>query len=69
MTNKKLIRKCSKRSCFRCNYWDECYKFRMKYSKLVPADVGAKFIGMLLETSDGKVFKFDKEFLKREVGE
>lgn len=70
MTNKELIDKCLEHmDCLNCKVKKTCDKFMKKYHNLIPADVGIKLIGKIMETPDGEVIRFNEEFLEREVGE
>ncbi len=69
MKNKELIYKClAHTDCSNCKVKKTCDKFMKKYHNLIPAAVGIKPVGKILETPDGEVIRFNEEFLEREVG-
>ncbi len=68
MTNRELIQECTGQCCPGCAFEEECNEFKKKNNNLLPEEVGTKFIGKTLETPDGRLFKFDKDFLEKEVG-
>ena len=66
MTNKELTNECSRRLyCPDCKFnKKECDRFMKKNNGFVPAGI----IGKVMTTPDGKIFRFNKDFLEREVG-